>query len=91
MTYCTLNLDLAASAGDQSVEASDGPAMPLKVEFELDSPPNDGISCVEFCPAPASPLLLCSSWDSGLRLYDVQSNQQKAKIEHPVSVCRCCK
>ena len=58
--------------------------MPLKVEFELEKPPDDGITSVEFCPAPASPFLLCSSWDCGLRLYDVQNNRQKAKIEHPV-------
>ena len=58
--------------------------MPLKVEFELEKAPEDGITCVEFCPAPASPLLLCSSWDCGLRLYDVQNNQLKAKIQHPV-------
>ena len=58
--------------------------MPLKVEFELEKAPEDGITCVEFCPAPGSPLLLCSSWDCCLRLYDVQSNQLKANIQHPV-------
>ncbi|CAI8013250.1 Mitotic checkpoint protein BUB3 [Geodia barretti] len=64
--------------------------MPLKVEFELEKAPEDGITCVEFCPAPASPLLLCSSWDCGLRLYDVQNNQLKAKIQHPFAVLDCC-
>ena len=59
-------------------------AMPLKLEFELEQPPEDGISCVEFCPSPASPFLLCSSWDCGLRLYNVQHNHLKAKIVHPV-------
>ena len=58
--------------------------MPLKVEFELKKAPNDGVTCVDFCPAPASPLLLCLLWDCWLRLYDVQSNLLKAKIKHPV-------
>ena len=58
--------------------------MPLKLEFELEQPPGDGITSVEFCPAPGSPLLLCSSWDCGLRLYNVQQNQLKARINHPV-------
>ena len=60
--------------------------MPLKLEFELEQPPEDGITCVEFCPSPASPFLLCSSWDCGVRLYDVQHNQLKANIPHPVSL-----
>lgn len=58
--------------------------MPLKVEFELETPPSDGITSVEFCPTPTLPFLLCSSWDCGLRLYDVQKNQLNAKVEHSV-------
>ena len=45
--------------------------MPLKVEYELPNPPADGISNITFAPAAGSSLLLVSSWDRGVRLYDV--------------------
>ncbi|TRY63183.1 hypothetical protein TCAL_04016 [Tigriopus californicus] len=48
-------------------------------EFQLKNGPADGISRVRF--APNSPqFLLCSSWDSTLRLYDVQANTMRVKF-----------
>lgn len=44
--------------------------MPLKMEFELSNPPTDGISNVTFAPIHGSSLLLVSSWDKSVRLYD---------------------
>ena len=38
-----------------------------KTEYQLKSPPDDGISAVEFCPS-ANNLLLVSSWDRTIRL-----------------------
>lgn len=48
-------------------------------EFQLKNGPSDGISRVRF--APNSPqFLLSSSWDSSLRLYDVQANTMRVKF-----------
>ncbi len=48
--------------------------MPLKLEFELNHLPEDGITNVVFSPMANSPHLLVSSWDNSVRLYDVAQN-----------------
>jgi len=65
---------------------------------ELRQPPHDAISRVVFSPVKTESLLLVSSWDSKVRLYDPSSNELKAVHEysHPVLDCsflrdsRCC-
>lgn len=64
--------------------------MPLKLEFELNQPPSDGITNVCFSPAPNSPHLLVSSWDSSVRLYDVTQNTLQLTHTHPYAVLDCC-
>lgn len=57
-------------------------------EFTLNSPPTDGISAVKFQPG-SSQLLLVSSWDTSVRLYDVQSNTQRMQYNHSAPVLDC--
>ena len=64
--------------------------MPLKLEFELNQPPSDGITNVCFSPAPNSAHLLVSSWDSSVRLYDVTQNTLQLTHTHPYAVLDCC-
>ena len=59
-------------------------------EFKLKSPPQDAISTVRFMPGINSPLLLVSSWDSTVGLYDINSNVLKHRYTHnqrPVLDC----
>ncbi|KAI0078612.1 WD40 repeat-like protein [Panus rudis PR-1116 ss-1] len=58
-------------------------------QFELSSPPFDGITLVRFSPSNPSHLLV-SSWDTTVRLYDVDANEQKAKFDHRAAVLTCC-
>ncbi|PVG01361.1 WD40 repeat-like protein [Serendipita vermifera] len=58
-------------------------------EFELETTPTDGIACVSWSPVDANNLLV-GSWDSSLRLYDVQANQQRAKFDHKAAVLGAC-
>lgn len=46
-------------------------------ETVLQAPPGDGISCLNFSPV-SNALLLVSSWDTTVRLYDVSQNLSKA-------------
>jgi cell cycle arrest protein BUB3 len=57
-------------------------------EYEILSPPTDGISTVKF--APNENLLLASSWDTSVRLYDPIRNEPRAKYNHKASVLACC-
>jgi WD40 repeat protein len=47
-------------------------------EFQLKNGPEDGISAVKFGPN-SSQFLLVSSWDTNVRLYDVQVNIEPNK------------
>ena len=47
-------------------------------EFQLKNGPEDGISAVKFGPN-SSQFLLVSSWDTNVRLYDVQVNIEPTK------------
>ncbi|XP_020906748.1 mitotic checkpoint protein BUB3 [Exaiptasia diaphana] len=58
-------------------------------EFKLNEPPDDGISAVKFSPTSVN-FLLVSSWDSGVRLYDVQENTMRLKYNHTSAVLDCC-
>ncbi|XP_063687834.1 mitotic checkpoint protein BUB3-like [Bolinopsis microptera] len=55
-------------------------------EYQLNSPPTDGISNVTFGP---NNFLLVSSWDSSTRLYDVANNHLRAKFDHQDAVLDC--
>lgn len=54
------------------------------MEIELKEPPTDGVTATVF--ANSSDLLLVSSWDKGVRLYDARKNILKHKYEHQAAV-----
>ncbi|KAI0779210.1 WD40 repeat-like protein [Irpex lacteus] len=54
-------------------------------QIELSSPPFDSVSTVRFSPSNPAHLLV-SAWDTTVRLYDVEANQQKAKFDHRAAV-----
>ncbi|KAJ3387960.1 mitotic spindle checkpoint protein Bub3 [Lobulomyces angularis] len=58
-------------------------------EFELVDPPSDGISSVKFSPSDPA-LLLCTSWDKSLRLYDVKNNSVKFVLNSKNPILNCC-
>lgn len=59
-------------------------------EFALSAPPADGISALSFGGSKSPDLLLVSSWDSTLRLYDVHFNVLKLKADFDAPVLDCC-
>lgn len=59
--------------------------MESRTEFKLKSPPSDAVSAVEFGPN-SSQFLLVSSWDSTVRLYDIQTNTMRLKYTHDLPV-----
>jgi cell cycle arrest protein BUB3 len=59
-----------------------------QLQQELKNPPEDGISTVTF--ANTSNLLLVSSWDKGVRLYDAAQNQLRNRYDHKAAVLDCC-
>ena len=61
----------------------------LSNEIRLNSPPQDGISAIKFAPN-SSQFLLVSSWDSTVRLYDVNANIMRIKYAHSTPVLDCC-
>jgi len=69
---------------DKRKMAADGPN-----EFKLENPPPDGISSLKFSPV-SSNFLLVSSWDTVVRLYDVQTNNMRLKYNHSLAVLDCC-
>lgn len=62
--------------------------MEQTTEFELAQPPADGISSVQFCPSAENSLLV-SSWDTSLRMYDVESNVMRCKFNGASPVLDC--
>ncbi|XP_002738187.1 mitotic checkpoint protein BUB3-like [Saccoglossus kowalevskii] len=63
--------------------------MPEPNEYKLSQCPDDGISAVKFGPN-TSQFLLVSSWDSSVRLYDINANIMRTKYTHPEPVLDCC-
>jgi cell cycle arrest protein BUB3 len=60
-------------------------------ETKLLEPPTDGISNVRFCQyESAQDLLLASSWDTAVRIYDSTKNEVKAKYNHKAPVLDAC-
>ncbi|KAM9773034.1 mitotic checkpoint protein BUB3 [Syngnathus typhle] len=57
-------------------------------EYKLNQGPEDGITAVKFSTSTAH-LLLVSSWDSTVRLYDVVANTMRMKYQHTVPVLDC--
>ncbi|CAL9049984.1 unnamed protein product, partial [Musa banksii] len=55
---------------------------------ELSGPPSDGISSLRF--SNHSDLLLVSSWDKSLRLYDAGANVLEGEFVHAGPVLDCC-
>jgi len=56
---------------------------------KLPHAPLDGISRLRFAPDPASSLLLVSSWDAHVRLYDVDSERLTGIHKHNGAVLDC--
>ncbi|XP_066255727.1 mitotic checkpoint protein BUB3 [Euwallacea similis] len=63
--------------------------MQSQAEYKLKSPPDDAISSVKFGPNTQQ-FLLVSSWDSYVRLYDVNTNSLRHKYAHDNAVLDCC-
>ncbi|KAG2236308.1 WD40-repeat-containing domain protein [Thamnidium elegans] len=58
-------------------------------QYELRDSPTDGITQICFSPYNKD-LLLVSSWDKTLRLYNVESNELLQKIETDAGILACC-
>lgn len=58
-------------------------------EFELAQPPTDGISALAF-DSPDPNLLLASSWDTNVRLYNALDNTCRTTFAHPCPVLDTC-
>ncbi|KAG2193985.1 hypothetical protein INT47_000773 [Mucor saturninus] len=58
-------------------------------QYELYDPPTDGISQVCFSPYDNN-LLLVSSWDKSLRLYNADTKQLLEKFETEAAILSCC-
>jgi len=57
-------------------------------QSELADPPKDGISAIKF--APEHNLLLVSSWNAEVRMYDVLVNARRATYTHNAAVLDTC-
>ncbi|CDH56796.1 mitotic checkpoint protein bub3 [Lichtheimia corymbifera JMRC:FSU:9682] len=58
-------------------------------QFEIADPPSDGISSVTFNPSD-SRFLLATSWDTTVRLYDVELNEKRAQFDNKGAVLDAC-
>ncbi|KAI9261667.1 WD40-repeat-containing domain protein [Phascolomyces articulosus] len=58
-------------------------------QFEITDPPTDGITNVIFSPTD-SRLLLASSWDSTVRLYNVDENRLQTQVKHHGAILDTC-
>ncbi|XP_049850995.1 uncharacterized protein LOC126324530 [Schistocerca gregaria] len=58
------------------------------LDIELNQPPEDGITKITFLPQDN--LLLASSWDTSVRIYDTLHNSLRLKYNHKASVLDCC-
>lgn len=64
------------------------PAAPARTpEFELQQPPSDGVTRVRF--VADTHLLLVSSWDNTVRLYDASRNDFRDQYLHKAGVLDC--
>ncbi|CAG9809053.1 unnamed protein product [Chironomus riparius] len=63
--------------------------MSKKTEIQINHPPNDTISSLSFGPE-SSQYLIASSWDGGVRLYDVLGNNLRQKYVHNCPVLDVC-
>ena len=66
-------------------------AAPDKNESRLLNPPQDTISSVKFCPSTSSGrLLMVSSWDGTVRVYDADHNIKRHQFDIGEPVLDCC-
>ncbi|KAG0048703.1 mitotic spindle checkpoint protein Bub3 [Gryganskiella cystojenkinii] len=61
----------------------------MAAEYELFEPPTDTVSSVVFHPSRPE-ILMVSSWDKSVALYDTVKNQQTSKYYHDAAVLDCC-
>lgn len=58
-------------------------------QFNLENPPSDGISSLNFAPTHNN-LLLSTSWDQQVRIYNTKTNSLEAKYSHEGAVLDGC-
>ncbi|KAG2221048.1 hypothetical protein INT45_009706 [Circinella minor] len=58
-------------------------------QFEIADPPTDGITNITFSPTD-SRLLLASSWDTTVRLYNVEENRLQTQVKHMGGILDTC-
>ena len=56
--------------------------------MQLSQPPSDGISSVKF--SHCSNLLLATSWDTSVRLYDAEKNELRGRFDNKAAVLDTC-
>lgn len=62
-----------------------------QAEFKLSDTHTDGITKVTFAPDPNTRMLMSSSWDRSVRLYDIASSSHlKVSYTHAGAVLDCC-
>eukprot|EP01071_Lankesteria_metandrocarpae_P013234 Lankesteria_metandrocarpae@DN686_c0_g1_i1.p1 len=57
---------------------------------EIKLAPTDAISVIRYSPVEGESLLLVSSWDSKLRLYDTAENELRTTHKHSSALLTCC-
>lgn len=62
---------------------------PMLPQYQVFEPPSDGITKVEFAPG-SERLLLVSSWDMSVNLYDVEGNKKLVTYRHECPVLDVC-
>jgi len=77
---------IATAATSTSATSATLAASNSSTEYELLSPPSDGITCIRI----NNRSLLASSWDANVRLYDIQTNELKTSYHHKAAVLDCC-
>ena len=60
-----------------------------KTQFELNKPPEDGITSLNFAP-DSNKYLLASSWDTSVSLYDIEINERIHYYKHETPVLASC-
>lgn len=59
--------------------------MARKAEVQIQNGPSDVISALKFAPNN-NQFLICSSWDTSVRLFDTANNNVRQKYHHSAAV-----
>lgn len=83
-----MSTEEAPNLNKQPITAKVIDKMEKSSEFQLNNLPSDYISAIKF-PATSNQLLLVSSWDCTVRLYDTDENSLKFKWMHKEPILDC--